>query len=315
MPRSSWPCSSSSTSRSSSDGSSSTTTATLSSNAANRCGSSPRASSTSCSNSRREIRITLPARDDVEAEHPLAVRPLERTGVVDLDGDVAQQEARAEAGAEDRHALGGVGLEGQLQLLIAGGAGVVLPLLAPGGGAVDERLELGGDESRQQAELLRSEQRHAHLGAGQRDLRALQPVEDRASGQVDAVAQIERAEVVAADQSEIAEVERRDARVVGAGAVAAVVQSANGEGDRVGEPVLAPVGQRRLELQIAGVAFDLVTIARAAQRRDEAEDRAVADERGADVRRVERDRLDELLDGAVDDGVADEVDLLQLGLE
>src|SRR5205085_1143156 len=82
-----------------------------------------------------------------------------------------------------------------------------------------------------------------------------------------------------------------------------------------GEPVLAPVGQRGLELQIARVAFHLVAIARALQRGDEAEDGAVADERRADVRRVQRDGLDEALDGAVDDLVADEVDLFQLRLE
>src|SRR5436853_4899830 len=116
MPRSSL-APSSSASRSSSDGSSSTTTATLSSSAANRCGSSPSACSTSCSNSRPEMRITLPTGDDVEAEDPLAVRTLERPRVVELDRDVAQQDAGADSGANHRDAVRGVFRELELQAL------------------------------------------------------------------------------------------------------------------------------------------------------------------------------------------------------
>ena len=51
---------------------------------------------------------------------------------------------------------------------------------------------------------------------------------------------------------------------LGVGAVAAVVDAAHGERDRAEEEVLAPVGQRGLELQIAGERLDLVAIARAA---------------------------------------------------
>src|SRR5438132_13973221 len=93
------------------------------------------------------------------------------------------------------------------------------------------------------------------------------------------------------------------------------MESAHGEGDRVGEEVLAPIGERGLELQIAAVALDLVAIARSLDRRDESEDRAVADECRTAVPHVERDRLDELSDAAIDDSVADEEDPLQLGLE
>src|SRR5437763_1202836 len=307
MPRSSFAFSSSA-SRSSSDGSSSTTTATLSSSAANRCGSSPRACSTSCSNSRPEMRITLPTRNDVEAEHPLAVGPLERPRVIDLDGDVAQQDARADAGADHGDALVAVSREAQLDAFVAGRADVVLALAAPCGAGVDESFELGRHESGQQAELFRSEQRDAHFRADDPHPRPEQTVEHGASGQIDAVAKIERAEIVAADQAVIGEIEGHDARVVGGLAVAAVVEPANGERDRVGEEVLAPVRQRALEVEIAAVALDFVAIARAAQRRDEAEDRAVADERRPHVRGVQRDGLNGPVDGAVDDLVADEVD-------
>src|SRR5438094_692502 len=147
MPRSSL-ASSSRRSRSSADGSSSTTMATLSRRAANRSGSSPSACSTSCSNSRREMRITSPAGDDVEAKDPLAVRPLERTGVIDLDGDVAQQDARADAGADHGNALRRVAaLEFELHAFVAGGADVVLPLAAPRRRGVDKRFELGRNEA------------------------------------------------------------------------------------------------------------------------------------------------------------------------
>src|SRR5687768_170892 len=92
------------------------------------------------------------------------------------------------------------------------------------------------------------------------------------------------------------------------------MQSANGERRRTHEEVLAPVSERGGELQIAAERLDLIPVTRAVDRRDEAVDRTVADDRRGCFRQIHPEVAREALGGALDDRVPDDVPGLQLAL-
>src|ERR1700686_480914 len=87
---------------------------------------------------------TLPARNDIESEDPIALWTLERLGVINLDRNVAEQHAQARADADDRHAITAVPLEPDLRFV-----GRV-----PSHPGIRESEQLGRDEAGQQTVLL-----------------------------------------------------------------------------------------------------------------------------------------------------------------
>src|SRR5688572_19069986 len=93
------------------------------------------------------------------------------------------------------------------------------------------------------------------------------------------------------------------------------MQRANGQRDRPLEEIPAPVGERGGELEIARQRLHFVAVARAVDRRDEAVDRAVADERTRGLAEVHYERARKALDRALDDLTPEDVPGLDLLLE
>src|SRR5437588_8338041 len=97
--------------------------------------------------------MTLPTRNDIESEDPTRLRPLIRFGPVELQRNGAEQQARADAAAHARNAIGRLGIECHAGMLS----------LRPGDTGVCEEEKLGRDESGCQPEFLCAEQRDARL--------------------------------------------------------------------------------------------------------------------------------------------------------
>src|SRR5262249_45111137 len=130
-----------------------------------------------------------------------------------------------------------------------------------------------------------------------------------------ALVEADRAEVVAADEIGVADVERREERALRVGAVAAVLDAAQRERERPLVPVMPPVNEGGLEVKVARQRLRLEAVAAAHDRRDEAEDRGVAHERRGDVAEVEREvAAGDALRGVVDDVAGERIEEQRLDL-
>ncbi len=177
---------------------------------------------------------------------------LKRIGHEELHRERPQEHgARRDTGAEHGHELCRIPIERDVHRLAG----------APGRTGVDEERELSRrGRQLEQTEIFGSEERQPQLEVERRDTAADQSVELGAALQRRgrrALVDIERAEIVAADERVGPDIERRQTWILGIAAAPADMERAQRERERSSKEVAAVVDPQRREAQVTGRPFVL----------------------------------------------------------